>query len=68
MEIPEKKRGAKPEYPQDGSGSRYLKNPLPVPARRPHVRMEFDLTDEWDLTGEADDFDLEISDEDDFDL
>ena len=32
---------------------RLLKNPLPPPPRRSHIRMEFDLTD---------------SDEDDFDI
>ena len=40
-----------------------LKNPLPAPPRRSHIRMEFDLAD----PGE-DDFDLEIGDEDDFDI
>ena len=40
-----------------------LKNPLPAPPRRSHIRMEFDLAD----PGE-DDFDLEISEEDDFDI
>ena len=39
-----------------------LKNPLPEPPRRSHVRMEFDLV----LDGE-DEFDLEISEDDDFD-
>ena len=40
-----------------------LKNRLPQPPRRSHIRMEFDLTDP-----EEDDFDLEISEEDDFDI
>lgn len=40
-----------------------LKNPLPEPPRRSHVRMEFDLPEEGD-----DEFDLEISSEDDFDI
>lgn len=47
---------------------RFLKNPLPVPKRRPHVRMEFDLTDDWDIPGEQDHFDIDISDDDDFDI
>lgn len=40
-----------------------LKNPLPEPPRRNHVRMEFDLA----MNGE-DEFDLEISEDDDFDI
>lgn len=40
-----------------------LKNPLPAPKRKSHIRMEFDLTD-----SDEDDFDLEISDGDDFDI
>jgi hypothetical protein len=40
-----------------------LKNPLPEPPRRSHVRMEFDL-----ICGEEDEFDLEIGEEDDFDI
>jgi hypothetical protein len=47
---------------------RFLKNPLPVPKRRPHVRMEFDLTDDWDLPRGLEHFDIEISDDDDFDI
>ena len=35
------------------NGFRLLKNPLPSPPKRSHIRMEFDLTD---------------SDEDDFDI
>ena len=42
---------------------RLLKNPLPPPPRRSHIRMEFDLTD-----SDEDDFDLEIADGDDFDI
>ena len=42
---------------------RLLKNPLPGPPRKNHIRMEFDLTD-----SEEDEFDLEISEEDDFDI
>ena len=43
------------ENARDGeeNGFRLLKNPLPAPPRRSHIRMEFDLTD---------------SDEDDFDI
>ena len=40
-----------------------LKNPLPAPPRRSHIRMEFDLAD-----SEEDNFDLEISEKDDFDI
>ncbi|MDO5476147.1 MAG: hypothetical protein Q4F43_03425 [Eubacteriales bacterium] len=47
---------------------RFLKNPLPVPKRRAHVRMEFDLEDDWDLPEGRDDFDIEIPEGDDFDL
>ena len=42
---------------------RLLKNPLPEPPRKNHIRMEFDLTDP-----EEDEFDLEISEDDDFDI
>ena len=42
---------------------RLLKNPLPGPPRKTHIRMEFDLTD-----SDEDEFDLEISQEDDFDI
>lgn len=55
----------------DGSGSgegRFLKNPLPLPKRRPHVRMDFDLKDDWDISGDLDFFDLEIDEDDDFDI
>jgi hypothetical protein len=40
-----------------------LKDPLPEPPRRSHIRMEFDITDPED-----DEFDLEISSGDDFDI
>ena len=50
--------------PEEEAGEiRLLKNPLPGPPRRSHIRMEFDLAD-----GEEDDFDLEISEDDDFDI
>lgn len=52
----------------DFTGDRFLKNPLPVPRRRPHVKMEFDLMDEWDIPEEQDHFDLEIDEDDEFDL
>ena len=39
-----------------------LNNPLPVPEKRPHLRMEFDIEDPED-----DEFDLEIMSDDDFD-
>ena len=38
------------------NGFRLLKNPLPSPPKRSHIRMEFDLTD-----SDEDDFDLEIA-------
>lgn len=52
----------------DTEDGRFLKNPLPVPKRRPHVRMEFDLTDDWDIPRGKDHFDIEISEDDDFDI
>ena len=55
-------------YTEDG---RFLKNPLPVPRRRGHVQMEFDLPDagdDWDLPEDREYFDIEIEDDDDFDL
>ncbi len=59
--------GEKQDYSLPETG-RFLKNPLPVPKRRPHVRMEFDLTDDWDIPREQDHFDIEISEDDDFDV
>ena len=69
------------KYPPDGSQpdhferdqgpreeGRFLKNPLPVPKRRPHVRMEFDLMDDWDIPVGQEHFDIDISDDDDFDI
>ena len=40
-----------------------LKNPLPGPPKRSHIRMEFDITVPKD-----DDFDHEVSSDDDFDI
>ena len=54
-------------HPEPETG-RFLKNPLPVPKRRPHVRMEFDLTDDWDIPREQDHFDIDITEDDDFDI
>lgn len=53
---------------QDFSDGRFLKNPLPVPKRKPHVRMEFDLLDDWDIPRGQEHFDVEIDEDDDFDL
>lgn len=53
---------------QDDRSGRFLKNPLPVPRRRPHTRMEFDLTDDWDIPEDREHFDIEIDENDDFDL
>lgn len=59
MQIYDKGNG-----PEEESGEfRLLKNPLPGPPRRSHIRMEFDLTDDAE-----DEFDLEISEDDDFDI
>ena len=55
-------------YTEDG---RFLKNPLPVPKRRGHIQMDFDLPDaeeDWDLPEDRDYFDIDIEDDDDFDL
>lgn len=51
------------ERREDAQQFKLLKNPLPGPPRRSHVRMEFDLADP-----EEDEFDIEISEEDDFDI
>lgn len=40
-----------------------LKNPLPQPPRRSHVRMEFDVE-----TKDQDEFDIDIPEDDDFDI
>ena len=73
MIIPDRRDMVLPENrvtfdPQDTENGRYLKNPLPVPKRRTHTRMEFDLADTWDIPGEQDHFDIEISEDDDFDI
>ena len=64
--------GSQPDHSERDEGSReegrFLKNPLPVPKRRPHVRMEFDLMDDWDIPRGQDHFDIDISDDDDFDI
>lgn len=54
-----------PEYTPGAEREAFtlLKNPLPEPPRRTHVRMDFDLV----CDGE-DEFDLEISEDDDFDI
>lgn len=54
-----------PEDRTDYEAQRFipLKNPLPEPPRRSHIRMEFDITDP-----ENDEFDLEVSSGDDFDI
>lgn len=59
--------GIQPERAESDAG-RFLKNPLPVPKRRPHVRMEFDLTDDWDIPRGQEHFDIDISEDDDFDI
>ena len=59
--------GVPADYSDTESG-RIMKNPLPVPKRRPHVQMDFDLTDDWDLPRGLEHFDIEISDDDDFDI
>jgi len=52
---------------QDTNEFRLLKNPLPAPVRKSHVRMEFDL-EEPDEEGSETEFDYLISDDDDFDI
>ena len=50
--------------PEEGSGEfRLLKNPLPQPPKRSHVPMEFDLE-----VPDDDEFDLMTGKEDDFDI
>ena len=39
-----------------------IHNPLPVPEKRPHEEMDYDFP------LQQDDFDIEISDDDDFDI
>ncbi len=44
----------------------FLKNPLPQPKKRGHVRMEFDIPEEaYDIN---DDFDITVSEDDDYDI
>ncbi|MBR3367812.1 MAG: hypothetical protein IKG66_08520 [Lachnospiraceae bacterium] len=47
-----------------------LETPLPVPVRRAHTEMDFDLPDSeiFGEEGGEDDFDLEIGPDDDFDI
>ena len=54
--------------PAEGEEIKYLRNHLPVPARRAHSVMEFDLQEEDLAPGDEDDFDFDIDDDDDFDL
>ena len=62
-----------PEYTRhDGplpAGGRPLHTPLPMPERKEHTAIRFDLPDS-EIFGdtEEDDFDLEIAEDDDFDL
>ena len=53
---------------EDSAPGRYLKNPLPVPRRKKHVRMDFDLVDDWDISPEMEFFDIDIEENDDFDI
>ncbi|MBQ9643487.1 MAG: hypothetical protein IJV26_05540 [Lachnospiraceae bacterium] len=46
-----------------------IHNPLPVPEKRPHEEMDYDFPlQQDDENGAEDDFDIEISDDDDFDI
>ena len=58
-------RGYDPEDGPDDETRPFalLKNPLPEPPKRSHMRMEFDITDPED-----DEFDIEIGSGDDFDI
>lgn len=47
-----------------GMSFHFLRNPLPEPRKKAHVKMDFDL----ELTDETDEFDVEIDDDDDFDM
>lgn len=79
--TPSDRKEYEPEYTVSGAesdplqksdsapaGPRYLKNPLPVPKRRAHVRMDFDLNDDWEIPEELSHFDYEIAEDDDFDI
>ena len=59
---------AESRLPQEPEPGRFLKNPLPVPKRRQHVKMEFDLIDDWDIPPEQDHFDYDVAEDDDFDI
>ncbi len=58
------KNDAQPEAPEREISFQFLKNPLPVPKKRSHVIMDYDIKD----IDELDDFDLDISENDDFDI
>ncbi len=50
------------------AGGRPLHIPLPMPERRAHTAIGFDLPDSEIFGDGEDDFDLEIPEDDDFDL
>ncbi len=62
MQLPDHTNGTE----QEVNEFRLLKNPLPAPVRKSHVRMEFDLQDPEE--GSEAEFDYLISDDDDFDI
>lgn len=61
--VPGKEDTQDPEKDR-GMSFHFLRNPLPEPRKKAHVKMDFDL----ELTDETDEFDLEIDDDDDFDV
>ena len=53
---------------QDGRRIRLLDNPLPGPKKHVRREMEFDITDAADEESRRDDFDIQIPENDDFDI
>lgn len=53
---------------QDGRRVRLLDNPLPGPRKHVRREMEFDITDVADEESATDDFDIQIKENDDFDI
>ena len=54
---------------EEGEEIVLLRNPLPVPRKKEHIRQEFDFPDpEWNTEDPDLDYDYQTDDDDDFDL
>ena len=65
----EMNRENKNRGPQEGEKIVLLRNPLPLPRKKEHIRQDFDFPDpEWNTENPDLDYDLQTDDDDDFDL